>query len=275
MAKTFTAKELAEMSVLDLRKEYSDRSELASTILPMVTAANKRLKRLQQEKEKHPEFKSPALEYHTDKNNNVDRFSVENKSEAELLNTFKEVKTFMNASTSTVSGTKKYRKEQLQRLENILSESATQEKVKQFGVSSEEVAEYNLALKRYMDEMNDYKQGKIKKKPRKPRKPKWKQTVKLTKEQASKFWKVSDKLQELAKTDSKFQFGALASETIVETLSKNRSLVDLVRVDEDGNLDLTDLEKLAEKAMDDYENEQLEKMEVFAVLEDEEELPFT
>ena len=84
----------------DIQKmEKMERAELAREISIVVSAANKRIRRLQK-----AGYNTPALQY-TMKHGGM--FSVKGKSSEALLNELKRAKGFMGAKTSSVRGAKK------------------------------------------------------------------------------------------------------------------------------------------------------------------------
>ena len=76
------------------------RKELASITSRLVSASNKRLKRLEQSDSLG---ESPALRSVKDRTGDI-RFSVKGKTHGQLERVFKEAKHFLNLKTSTVSG---------------------------------------------------------------------------------------------------------------------------------------------------------------------------
>lgn len=129
--------------------EKMERPELAKEVSILASAANKRIKRLQQ-----AGYNTPALRYTMEHGG---KFSVKGKSHDELLEEIKRAKGFLAAKTSTVSGAKKsiktidiaIKKTQLTKEQRELPE-AEQEKIisKMEGMSKEDIDKYWKAVDR-------------------------------------------------------------------------------------------------------------------------------
>ena len=102
--KGLSIKDILNMDFADIQK--LSRKELAQVTSRLVSASNKRLKRLEQS-----DFigESPAYRYAKSRKDTTDdvRFSVKGKIQGQLQRTFTEAKHFLSLKTSTLAGYKK------------------------------------------------------------------------------------------------------------------------------------------------------------------------
>ena len=97
--KGLSIKDIINMDFEDVQK--LTRKELASLTSRLVSASNKRIRRL----EKSELSESPALRSLKSRTGNI-RLSVKGKSQGQLQKTFTEAKHFLNLKTSTIGGYK-------------------------------------------------------------------------------------------------------------------------------------------------------------------------
>jgi ribosomal protein S25 len=127
----------------DVQKlEQMTRAELAHEVSILVSAANKRIRRLEKEGFTG-DISTPALSY-TMRHGGM--FSVKGKNETQLLNELKRAKGFINAKTSTVRGANKSIEEMNKMLSNY-EEVNTGKKVER-QMTKEELAQYWRAVDR-------------------------------------------------------------------------------------------------------------------------------
>ena len=100
-----TVKQLVDLSTADFIK--MSKKERAAVVTQLVSAANKRVKRLEALMKVNPQEKSPALTIL--EKEHIKKFSSKGLSNQGLIKEFVLLKRFMRAKTSTVKGFKEFK----------------------------------------------------------------------------------------------------------------------------------------------------------------------
>lgn len=152
------------MSIQDITRLTPDKlNKLNATDLKkissrLVSASNKRIRRL-----KSKELNTPSLQ-------NIARgqeFSIKGKTRNQVLNTFKQMKNFLTAKTSTISGARKVQKEFVERIG--LNQPMNKTQTKKFWKVYDKLVTQNGGIIKQMkssDQLQSYLASMIKSKSR-------------------------------------------------------------------------------------------------------------
>ena len=92
--------------------------ELRSVTSRLVSAVNKRIRRLQTYAHEHGDVDVPSL-IALNKKQNTTQFSIKNIEDKDILSVYSDIKDFMNYKTSSITGLKKVQKDLAQKISDI------------------------------------------------------------------------------------------------------------------------------------------------------------
>lgn len=197
--------------------EKMDRSEIAKTVSILASAGNKRLRSL--EKTGYVgDFETPAYRYTM---RNGGNFSVAGKNKEELIQEFKRVKGFLNAKTSTISGTKQSQKD----INKVLEDIAYQEERRKADILGKEA----------------------------PSRDKFK--YEMTKEELKKYWETVDMLRQMPNimfNDICLQYVGKIEKYITKGRTVNQSRSYIVRAIEQKQMDIIRQSTHADRELQKY-----------------------